>query len=416
MIARRLFYTLKTLKDQWKLPEDIKQIQLERLKIIVDHAYRTTQLYHRKFKRAGIHPSDIKSLKDLQKIPLTTKEEMRNIKQVMSKQYTPQNTVKYTTTGSTGKKLEIHYNKNANDRYYTFNFRHVFSVGMKPWYVYAPIRHHSSNHEYIWQLATFSFLYSISCNLDEQTMLNLLNKKKPNVLGGHPCTLFLIAKQAEIYGYTFSPEFILLGGELSTPEERKYIETVFDCPTYNKYGSMELRQIARECTHHNMHIDADNNIIEILKDGEPVSPGEKGEIVGTNLWNMAMPFIRYKQNDIGSLSDEMCPCGRGLPLLSELQGRRDDFIVVDDAVIPPTRIVPLFFPLQTIDAFQVVQDAPDHITIKIKGELPPHTEQSLIEKMKSVIGAPIKITIHKCDTIQEDKTSLRAVISNIKSD
>ncbi|MGD2248636.1 MAG: hypothetical protein PVF58_09535 [Candidatus Methanofastidiosia archaeon] len=413
MIARRLFYTPQILKNQWNPPEDIKKMQLKRLKFIVDHAYRTTQLYHKKFKKAGIHPSDIKSLKDLQKIPLTTKEEMRTIQQVMSTQYTLENTVNYTTTGSTGKKLEIYYNKSANDRYFTFNFRHVFSIGMKPWYVYAPILHHG-NHEYIWQLATFSFLYPIPCNLDEKTMLSKLNKKKPDALGGHPCTLFLIAKQAEIHGYTFSPKFVLLGGELSTPEERKYIENVFDCPTYNKYGSMELRQIAWECTYNNMHIDADNNIIEFLKDGEPVNPGEEGEIVGTNLWNEAMPFIRYRQNDIGSPSNDTCPCGRGLPLLSELQGRRDDFIVVKDTIIPPTRIVPLFFPLQKITAFQVIQDAPDHITIKIKGDILPDAETTLIKKMQSVIKAPVDITVQKCDIIQEDKTSLRAVISNSK--
>jgi phenylacetate-CoA ligase len=412
MIVRRLFYISQILQNQWRPPEDIEKMQLKRLKFIVSHAYRTTQLYHRKFKKAGIHPSDIKSLKDLQKIPLTTKEEMRNTKQVMSTQYTFKNTVNYTTTGSTGKKLEIYYNKSANDRYFTFNFRHVFSVGMKPWYVYAPIIHHG-NHEK-WQLATFSFLYPMPCNLDEKTMLSLLNKKKPDALGGHPCTLFLIAKQAETHGYTFSPKFVLLGGEVSTPEERKYIETVFNCPTYNKYGSMELRQIARECTYNNMHIDADNNIMEFIKDGEPVNPGEEGEVVGTNLWNEAMPFIRYRQNDIGSPSNDVCPCGRGLPLISQLQGRRDDFIVVGDKIIPPTRIVPLFFPLQNIIAFQVVQDASDHITIKIKGEITPDTETTLVKKMKLAIGTPVEVTVQKCDIIQEDKKSLRAVISKVK--
>jgi phenylacetate-CoA ligase len=129
-----------------------------------------------------------------------------------------------------------------------------------------------------------------------------------------------------------------------------------------------------------------------------------------------MPFIRYQLGDIASPSDDECPCGRGLPTFSLLQGRRDDFIVAEGTLIPPTRIVPLFFSLHDIDGFQVIQENLRNLKVKIvKGKGFSHqTLTTLHQNLKNVVGDSMEIIIEECEEIKEDREKMRAVISNVE--
>lgn len=414
-MARRALYAAQVLRTQWKSREEIEEFQLKRLKYIVDHAYRNTILYHRKFREEGIYPSDIHSLKDIKKIPLTTKDEMRLLEESMAKGYSPQSCHTHVTSGSSGAKLRIYYNMSARDRYYAFMMRYTIGAGMKPWYKYAVISHLPDDRPGF-RLSQFSRTIPIPGHLDAEKKVALFKKIQPDVTGGHPCTMLTLAKQVEKEGLNFQLKFILVGGELSTPEERQYIEDIFRCPTFDRYGSFELRSMGWECKQHTMHVEADNNIVEFLKDGEDVTPGESGEVVGTNLWNIAMPFIRYQLGDIASPSDDECQCGRGLPTFSLLQGRRDDFIVAEGILIPPTRVVPLFFPLNDIDGFQVIQEDLRSLRVKIvKGKGFSHqTLTTLHQNLKNVVGDSMEIIIEECEEIKEDREKMRAVISNVE--
>ena len=196
------------------------------------------------------------------------------------------------------------------------------------------------------------------------------------------------------------------------------MEQVFQCKLQDRYGSEELGLIATECKEKKgLHINTDAHYVEFLgNDGVPVSPGERGIIVVTDLTNFAMPFIRYQLGDIASPSDVECQCGRGLPTFSLLQGRRDDFIVADGNLIPPTRIVPLFFPLHDIDGFQVIQENLRNLRVKIvKGKGFSHqTLTTLQENLKNVVGDSMEIMIEECEAIREDREKMRAVISKVE--
>lgn len=412
MMARRVLYAGKVFQTQWKPLKEIEKVQLKRLKYIADHAYRNTLLYHRKFRESGIYPSDIHSFKDIKKIPPTTKDEMRRTEESAAKAYTPRNCLVFSTSGSTGKKLELYQDYSAFDFYMSVQLRYVFSIGMRPWHKYAFVSY-DEGEKSGFSLAKLSYAVPVPWFLDEEKKVSLLRKIHPDVLGGHPCTLLLMAKRMQ-GDIPFSLKFVLLGGELSTVEERKYLEDVFGCETFDKYGSYELGQIACECPEHGMHIDADNNILEFLRDGEDAAPGESGEVVGTNLWNVAMPFIRYRIGDMAVPSDEICSCRRNFPLLSEIQGRKDDFIVRDGRFIPPTSIVPVFFTFKEIDAFQVIQENENRLRVRlVKGEgFTDETVNILTERLKSITG-PMNICIEECDSIEEEM-KLRAVISKVE--
>jgi phenylacetate-CoA ligase len=237
----------------------------------------------------------------------------------------------------------------------------------------------------------------------ERELVEELRVIQPDIIGAHPSLLAAIAKVIEEKGYTVHPKMLLLGGEVAYPHVREYIEKIFCCPTRDKYGAYEMFSIAWECTCQNMHIDADAVIVEVLRDDTPVAPGERGEIVATSLWNKAMPFIRYRLGDIGILSDEICACGRGLPLLKEIEGRFDDFIILPSGdIVPSTRVASFFFTVPYIDQFKMIQDKKTHITIQIvpqKG-FTVDIERMLAENIQKVLGEPVDIDVEKVDHIE----------------
>ncbi len=149
---------------------------------------------------------------------------------------------------------------------------------------------------------------------------------RPDLLWGSPTYIRMLADAVVARGVTgIHPRAISLGGEPLDEPSRRYFEKVFGCRVYSCYGANEVGLIAAECTAASgLHVNADSLIVEVLKDGQPASPGEQGEIVVTGLLNGAMPIIRYRLGDLGVLSDEICSCGRTLPLLRSVEGRTVD--------------------------------------------------------------------------------------------
>jgi phenylacetate-CoA ligase len=130
-----------------------------------------------------------------------------------------------------------------------------------------------------------------------------------------------------------APQFtgIISTAEVLSPEDRQVIESVFACRAYDRYGCREVGLIASQCSEvRHLHINAESVFVEFVRDGRPVAPGEPGEILITDLWNYAMPLVRYRIQDAGSPVLGNCPCGRGLPLMEMVTGRVTDFIVRPD--------------------------------------------------------------------------------------
>ena len=116
--------------------------------------------------------------------------------------------------------------------------------------------------------------------------------------------------------------------------QRKYLESVYKCPVMDEYGASEVGIVAKECPKNNMHLVAENVIVEIIRDGERVGPNEFGEIVVTNLNNRMMPAIRYKVGDVGRLTEGQCACGVKLPLFDVTIARDCDTIILEDRELP----------------------------------------------------------------------------------
>src|SRR6185436_11340307 len=156
------------------------------------------------------------------------------------------------------------------------------------------------------------------------------------------------------------PAAIIASSMMLLPHERAVIERVFDVKVTDLYGCEEVGLIASECERHEgLHINAEQVLVEILReDGTPAGPGETGAVVVTDLLNRAMPFIRYRMEDMAEAAAQKCSCGRGLPTLRRVVGRIADFLKRRDGsrVAGISLIENTLTKIPGIDQMQIVQD------------------------------------------------------------
>jgi phenylacetate-CoA ligase len=183
--------------------------------------------------------------------------------------------------------------------------------------------------------------------------------------------------------------------EVLYPSQRELIERTFGCEVVNRYATRELGGIACECLEHTgLHIGVGEVYVEILRDGVAVPVGEEGDIVVTNLNNYGMPFIRYRVGDIGQLSDAVCPCGRGLPMMEVVRGRTSDmFKTKDGRVVHGEFFTHLFYGISEARRFQVIQKSYDHILVSVveKSPLPPERLVFIERAIKDVMGSDVTV-------------------------
>jgi phenylacetate-CoA ligase len=136
---------------------------------------------------------------------------------------------------------------------------------------------------------------------------------------------------------------------------------------FETYGSREFMLMATECpAHQGLHISSENLVLELIKDGRAVAPGQVGEVVVTDLHNYAQPFIRYQNGDLAAMAQGSCPCGRGLPRLARLEGRLLEVLRAPSG----QELTGTFFPhllkdFSAIVGYQAEQDRSDHLVIRL---------------------------------------------------
>jgi phenylacetate-CoA ligase len=198
---------------------------------------------------------------------------------------------------------------------------------------------------------------------------------------------------------------ILTWGELLDPGTREFLEARFDAEVYDGYGAVEvapLGGLAWECRSHGFHINADCVILEFLRDGEPVAPGERGEVVATSLFRYAMPAIRYALNDYAVRGEESCSCGRGLPLIKALEGRKVDCLIAeDDELVSPFRIILALQEIQQVGQYQVIQERRDQLIVNIasKDPIPEEDRARIRATCWSLVGKGVAVRVNAVTSI-----------------
>lgn len=410
----------RALEKTQYLPRDVLlDRQWERLQKLIQFAYRENDFYRQRFNDAALRPEDIKHAGDLRRLPVLTKEEIRQHgMRMVSCGYNVDTLMKMKTGGSTGKALELFITEDCSERRNACARRHDRWTGWKPgepvgalWGNPVMARDIKS------RLRSFlldPYIYLDTMRMSDETVLRFAaewKRIKPTLLFGHAHSLYLLAEFVTRLAIDdIRPKGILSTSMTLMPHERTMIERVFNVKVTDRYGCEEVSLIGCECERHaGMHLNIEHLVIEFIKDdGTPAAPGEMGAIIVTDLMNYAMPFIRYRVEDMGVPSDRVCPCGRGLPLMEKVLGRIADFLVRKDGsrVAGISLIERLLTNNPGIYQMQIVQQTRDAFNIRIvKGTAydPQKSPAQLQEDFREIFPGS-RVTLSCVDKIAPEKS------------
>jgi len=427
----KLLQKIKELEyNQWLSLDELKELQWQKLKRLIKYSYENVDYYRKLMDRENILPEDIKSYEDFKKFPILTKKKIKeNFPFLISKVVKKKDLKKNSTGGSTGENL-IFFNditslicRRANT--IRKNRWCGVDIGDKEAFLWGAPFDIKESEKILSRIKNFFMnkIYLSSYNLSKESMrqyVEILIKFKPKLITAYPTPLtyfaeFLLENKINI----IKPLAIIASAETLFDYQKNIIERAFGCPVFNRYGCREFGNIAQECEKHNgLHICIDRVFLEVLKDGKPAQPGELGEIIITDLDNYGMPFIRYRIEDMGILSDRECECGRGLPLLEKIEGRVYDLIKTPSGkVLSGTFWSFLSRAVNGIKQFQVIQNRIDRVIFKIVPE--ENFKKSSISYLKKEIekhcGKDFKVDFQIVDKIPLTKSGKhRFIISKLQ--
>jgi len=314
--------------------ERLREYQNKELRRIVRYAYDNVPFYHNRFREEGVKPSEIDTVADLNKLPILRKDETRkNFDLFVSREYDVARLKMLRTSGSTGKPFHFYITGKEDEFRKAKHLRANISCGQKPrdkWVTITSALHLGETTR-LQRLSDIFVPTHVSVFDDVATQISKISELKPDVLDGYSSSLLILSREIEKRGAeTIRPKFVVGGAEFVGNSSQQSIEKVFDAPFYDQYACEEMERIAWQCPEKNQyHIDADSIIVQFVdENGEEVAPGERGEIICTSLFNYAVPFIRYSVGDVGAPSNEECSCGRTLPLMKVVEGRKDSFLLL----------------------------------------------------------------------------------------
>jgi phenylacetate-CoA ligase len=394
-------------KSQWFSREQMRALQLERLRQLLSFAYKQVPYYRELFDDHRIVPDQIRSLKDLSRIPTLEKAVIRSRFDDLHPQLLPGRVQKMSTGGSTGSPVTILVDSERAaftdaarmraHRWYDADMgeREVVLWG-------SPIE--LGGQGKIKDLRDWlinSHLLS-AFDMSESRMLmygEYIARYRPVKMYGYASALYLLAACLKKSGWKPPQDLkvIFATAEPLFDFQRRMVEEVFDCAVSAEYGARDAGLMANECPQGGLHIPAEGTLIEIDSPG-----GGAGEIIATNLFSKAMPIIRYRTGDIGELDDEPCACRRGLPRLRHVQGRQTDFLVTPSGkMVHALAVIYAIREMPAIESFQVLQDDLMDVLIRIvtKPEFSNVDEKRLVAKTAAALGEGVHISVEKVSAI-----------------
>jgi len=415
-----LYYLYRYRKVPWLKINELKEMQRKKLRAIIKHAYENVVYYRRLFDSARIKPSDIDDVEDLAKIPITTKLVLQNLplSEIIARNVLLSKCKRMIISGPSGQPLKIFFTRKDYSFLEMVWARGFLENGLKFTDKRVSIEYGLPFKSWVQRLGVWR-KELLSVENDPQSQVFILEKMNPDVLTGYPFDLEVLAsmiKKKEDIG--IHPRLIFNIGSFLDKETRDVINSAFGVKMFDYYASGELGCMAWECSEHRgYHMNIDAFVTEFLKDGSPAAPGEKGKIICTALHSYAMPLIRYETGDVGMYSDEQCPCGRSLPLMSYREGCANTFIVTPTGkLVSPCLLVNILKVIPGITQYKLVQERKGELKVQLaKGkEFSPETVNQVMQGLKKVLGDEMDIEIKVVEQIPPDPPGkIHSIISKV---
>jgi len=412
MKRQTMRYYRELISSQWMAPDELRAMQLHKLRQLLIHAEMNTRYYRQLFGELDLDVRRGNSRTILAALPLLDKALIRRERDRMIWKDTPGGLIRSETGGSTGEPLIYYLDRrrqafDQSARWRMYNWFEV-NLGERELYLWgSPIELERTDRIKQFRDKLFNHRLLNAFEMSPERMdgyLDEFDRFKPALLFGYPSSLSLWVQHANYRKRklnTASLKAVFVTGETCHPHQRKKIQDYFGVPVVNGYGSREGGFIAHECPEGSMHVVAENAYLEIMdRKGNPVEDGQSGEIILTHLDAYAMPMIRYRTGDVGKLKTGRCACGRGLPRLDVIEGRITDFIHLPDGTIK--HALSIIYPLREmagIRQFRVIQQKDFSVAVEVvadnRGER--ITRDAIAQRVRPVLGPTISLTVHMVD-------------------
>ena len=388
---------------------------------IVQTAYEHSAFYRRIYANVGFEPGDMGHDGWFEKLPIVTKDDLRNHFDEFINNGLRKHLRVSTTGGSTGTPTKTGYDGRIVEEIYSWRLQHWF--GVYPW----------DDHAYVWRDTRSSRFSKIKNSMmwwptrhlkmdatfiTEDGMLNFIRKYnilKPAMLQGYVGAItqlaqFIVLNKLSVH----RPKFVWTTSAPLPESQRRLIGQAFNAPVCDQYGSCEIRWIAAQCPEClGLHVNTEHVSIEFVNiDNKPVPKGEYGKALLTNLEDTVFPLIRYENGDRGRWLTEECPCGRVLPLIDSIKGREtESFVLPSGKTINGEFLTTIFDSApEMVHGFRVVQHRDLSITIEY---IPAKDERSVLAILNTFaekIKGEVQVNLRKVSQIAHDRGKLRFVV------
>lgn len=360
--------------------EELEALQLERLQWTVRHAYENVPFYREKFEQCGVHPDDIRTLADIERLPFTTKDDLRQ-NYPFGLFAVPMEQVRriHASSGTTGRLTVVGYTERDLDNWADLIARSLYAAGVRPgWMV-----HNAYGYGlFTGGLGAHAGIERLGCTVvpmsggQTEKQVQLINDFRPDAIMCTPSYLLTIADAFEKAGLdprASSLKVAICGAEPWTESMRRELEQRLDIKAVDIYGLSEMMGpgVGNECveTQDGPHIWEDHFLPEIIdEDMRQVADGEQGELVFTTLTKEAFPMIRYRTRDLTALHPGSArPAHRRI---AKITGRNDDMIILRGVNLFPTQIEEIACEFPQLTSHFILElskrGTMDHLTMKVE--------------------------------------------------
>ncbi len=420
--------------------EALESIQLRRLQSTLARVYATVPFYKKKFDAQGVMPGDVKSLEDLQRLPFTVKQDLRDNYPFGMFAVPMENVVRiHASSGTTGKPTVVGYTARDINTWAELIARSLTSAGASR----GDIIHNAYGYglftgglgfHYGAEKLGASVIPVSGGNTKRQVII--MKDFGPTILTATPSYALHLAEAAEEEGVSFRDlkfKSGIFGAEPWSEDMRRELQNKLGLTAIDVYGLSEIigPGVSIECheAQHGLHIFEDHFIPEIIdpQTGETLPYGETGELVITTLTKEAFPVIRYRTRDITSINPEPCVCGRTHYRMHKVSGRTDDMLIIRGVNVFPSQIESVLMQIEGVEPhYQLIVDRKDNLDIltvlvevsegvfsdEVKGL--QRFSQTIENEIKEYLGISAKVRLAEPKSIERSQGKAARVIDNRK--
>ncbi|PWM66765.1 MAG: phenylacetate--CoA ligase [Clostridiales bacterium] len=415
--------------------ETLENIQSERLVKTVKRVYDNVPAYRKRMDDIGLKPEDIRSIKDLNKLPFTYKQDLRDNYPYGLFACDMKDVVRiHASSGTTGKQTVVGYTKNDIDMWAECAARALVAAGadendiVHVSYGYGLFTGGLGLHDGATKLGAAVIPASTG---NTRRQLQMFKDFGSTVLCCTPSYAMYLGDSLAEYGMTKDDIKLkagVFGAEPWTPAMRDQIQEKLGIVAHDIYGLSEIAGpgVAFDCECQNgLHINEDHFIPEIInpETGEVLPYGEQGELVFTCISKEALPLIRYRTRDISSLTIEKCSCGRTFVRMSKVTGRSDDMLIIRGVNVFPSQVESVLLTIKEVAPYyQLVVDRKNNLdTLEVLVEMNEQifsdsvkaieaVEAEIRKKLDSVLGISAKVTLVEPFSIERSEGKAKRVI------